>query len=72
LPWGRKNEKTSSRIWVQENKITSKQRHTCINKHTIHIPHKQSYIYDTGVHHTTTARVITTRQLVLLMTSKRH
>ena len=70
LPWNDKDEKKSSRIWVQENKITSKKRHMCTNKHTMHISHEQSYIYDTRMHHTAASRVITMRLLVLLMTSK--
>ena len=39
LPWTSKDEKTSSRIWVQENKITSKQRHRSITN-TQYISHE--------------------------------
>ena len=44
LPWSSKDEKTLSRIWVQENKITNKQRHICINKHTIYLMNNHTYM----------------------------
>ena len=39
LLWNNKDEKISSRIWVQENKITSKQRHRSITN-TQYISHE--------------------------------